>query len=191
MKIVPLLPATACLLLASCAFAPYYYNFSPVDAHRRTAASGDTGSVAFAKEPDSAAARCTLSDSLVNIRFCITTYQIEFTITNKTGRTLKVDWEKSVYTNPRGVRKRVIHKGIVYAQKEVFQHPSLIYKGETLSDVLLPSENVMVYLYGSGGWNVAPIFLNADLGRTAQVLFALEIDGVMHEYTVRFVINSV
>jgi hypothetical protein len=191
MKMYSLLPALFFLLLASCAFAPYYYNFSPVDAHRRSTAPGDTGSVSFAKEPDSTASRCRLSDSLVDIRFCVTTYQIEFTIKNKTGRTLKIDWEKSAYTNPRGVRKRVIHKGIVYAQKEVSQNPSLVYKGETLSDVLLPSDNIMVYLYGSGGWTMAPILSNADVGRTAQVVFAIVIDGVMHEYAVRFVINSV
>ena len=191
MKSPTLLPAAFCLILASCSFAPYYCNFSPVDAHRRSAAPGDTGSVAVAKEPDTTASRCLLSDSLVDIRFWITMYQIEFTIKNKTGRTITVDWEKAAYVNPRGVRKRVIHKGIVYAQKEVLQHPGIIYKGETLSDALLPSDNIMVYLYGSGGWSMAPIFSNADLGRTAQVIFAIEIDGVMHEYTVRFKISSV
>lgn len=181
----------ALLMFALCGFAPYCYDFCVLDVQRHCAAPEGSSPVAASREPDTTATRYRLSDSLVDIRFFITTYQIEFTLKNKTGRTIKIDWEKAAYVNTRGVHKRVIHKGIVYAQKEVLQHPSLIYKDETLSESLLPSGNVNVYLYGSGGWTMVPLFSNADLGRTAQAIIPIEIDGVAHEYVVRFVIKSV
>ena len=191
MNKLTLLIASVFLTMVSCGLAPYYCNFSPLDGQRRIASAGAADSVAVTRDPDTAVSRCTLSDSLVDIRFFITMYQIEFTIRNKTGRTIRVDWEKCAYVNPRGVRKRVIHRGILYAQKDVVQHPGLIYKGESLSDILLPSDDILVYLYGSGGWSLSPIFSNADLGRTARAVFTVEIDGVPHEYAVRFVIKSV
>ena len=47
---------------------------------------------------------------------------------------------------------------------------------------MLPSENVNVYLYGSGGWSIVPIFSYRDLGRTAKVVLPLEIGGVVFDY---------
>jgi hypothetical protein len=181
----------ALVLFASCGFIPYCYDFSVLDVQRHCSAPESSSPVAATREPDTTATRYRLSDSLVDIRLFITTYQIEFTLKNKTGRTLRVDWEKAAYVNTRGDHKRVIHKGIIFAQKEVFQRPSLVGKGETLSEYLLPSENVNVYLYGSGGWSMLPLFSNPDLGRTAQAIIPVTIDGVMHEYVVRFVIKSV
>jgi|GEM_PF-2676069 hypothetical protein len=189
-KIALCVPAVF-LFAVSCGFAPYFCNFSPLDAHHRSSASGAVEPVAVSKVPDSSVSRCRISDSLVDITFSVTMYQIEFSLKNKTGKTLTVDWEKAAYINPRGERRRVIHGGIVYAQKNVAQHSSRVYKGETLSDFLLPSENINVYLYGSGGWSMVPIFSNSDVGKTAQVVFPVEIGGVTNEYTVRFVINSV
>ncbi len=183
--------AASLALLASCGLAPYFYDFSILDVTRTSASQDGAVSVSAAREPDSTAARYLFSDSLVDIRMFITTYQVEFTLKNKTAHTIALDWEKAAYVNPRGERKRVIHRGIVYAQKEVLQHPTLIYKAESLSDILLPSDNVMVYLYGSGGWSLSPLFSSSDLGKTAQVIIPVEIGGVMREYVVRIKIKSV
>jgi hypothetical protein len=178
-------------LFVSCGIVPYCYDFSVLDVQRHGAANENVGPVTATREPDSNATRYRLSDSLVDIRFFITTYQLEFSLTNKTGKTLKIDWEKAAYITPRGIHERVIHKGIVFAQKEVVQHPSLVYKDESISEYLLPAQNVQVYLYGSGGWSMVPLFSNGDLGRTAQAIIPIEIDGVAHQYVVRFVIKSV
>jgi hypothetical protein len=122
--------------------------------------------------------------------FSINTEQIEFVCKNKTDHAIKIDWEKAAYINPYNIRKRVIHEGVRYERKADPQTPSIIRKGETLTDRLLPSENVNVYLYGSGGFTVYPLFSAREYGRTARVLLPLEIDGVVSEYCFQFKISA-
>jgi hypothetical protein len=179
------------VLALSCAFAPYYLNFSLVDVQRRSPAPDTLSTVAAFKEHDTTATRYGISDSLVDIRFFITMYQLEFALTNKSGRTMRIDWEKAAYINPRGERMRIIHKGVAYAQKDALQYPANIYNGETLSEVMVPAQNIRVYLYGSGGWYMAPLFSNGDFGRTASAIIPIEIDRVPYEYIIRFVIKPV
>ena len=95
---------------------------------------------------------------------------------------IQIDWEKAVYINPYGARKRVIHGGILYERKSDPQKPSIIRKGETLSDHLLPAENVNVYLYGSGGFTVYPLFSTREYGKSARLLLPLNINGIENDY---------
>jgi hypothetical protein len=169
--------------------ASYHYSFFLRAVDRPKATSEKYGPVQIEKSPDSTAVR--ISDSCVDVLVTITTNQVEFVCRNRTDRSIKIDWEKAAYINPYGVRKRVIHRGIVYARKSDPQTPSIIRKGETLSDYLLPSENVNVYLYGSGGFTIYPLFSSRDFGRNAQVILPLEVDGAVNEYVFQFNISSV
>jgi hypothetical protein len=178
------------LLVLSCGFAPYYFNFSLFDVQRRNPAPDTLSTVAAVQEHDTTATRYRISDSLVDIRFFITTYQLEFTLTNKSGRTIRIDWEKAAYINPRGERRRIIHKGVAFAQKDALQYPGNVYKGETLSETMVPAQNISVYLYGSGGFSMTPLFSNGDFGRTASAIIPIEVDRVPYEYVIRFVIKS-
>jgi hypothetical protein len=176
------------LVFMSCA-ASYHYNFSLRAVERPKAASEKYGPATIEKAPDSTAIR--FSDSCVDVQVSITTNQVEFVCRNKTDRSIKIDWERAAFINPYGSRKRVIHRGIAYERKSDPQTPSVIRKGETLSDYLLPSENVNVYLYGSGGFTIYPLFSSRDFGRNAQAILPLEVDGSVNEYVFQFTISSV
>lgn len=180
---------SACMIVFSCATA-YHYSFSLLSVDRPPRASEKFGPAKIEKIADSVTSRYLFSDSCVDVVFSINTNQIEVVCTNKTDRAVKIDWEKAAYINPFNVRKRVIHDGIRYERKADPQTPSIIRKGETLSDRLLPSDNVNVYLYGSGGFSVYPIFSSREYGHTARVLLPLEIDGVVNEYCFQFKINA-
>jgi hypothetical protein len=186
----PLICCLAIIIaLASCATS-YHYNFSLFSVDRPNIASEKYGPVKIEKDGDnSVAARYRFSDSLVEILFSINSEQIELVLKNKTSHSIKIDWEKSAYINPYGARKRVIHSGIKYERKADPQMPSIIRKGETRVDFLVPSENVNVYLYGSGGFTVYPLFSGRDFGKNARVILPLEVDGAFSEYCFQFKIN--
>jgi hypothetical protein len=178
-----------CIVLSSCA-AFYHYNFSLLAVSRPKAAAEKYGQVCI-QSVDSVVSKYRAQDSLVDIVFSLNAEQIEFICTNKTARSIKIDWEKAVYINPYGARKRVIHAGIPYERKSDPQLPSIIRKGETMKDHVLPSDNVNVYLYGSGGFTIYPLFSGREFGKSASLLLPLEIDGVENDYVFRFAISSV
>jgi hypothetical protein len=179
------------VVLASCMPSSYFCNFTLLDVQRPATAAATGGPVTIAKDPDTLSIKYRFSDSLFDAVFFITEYQVEFALKNKTGRPVKVLWEKSAYVNPRGDRKRVIHRGIGYAQKSVMQSPTIVASGETISEILLPSEHVNVYLYGSGGWSLYPLLSRNDAGKNVSVVLALEIGGVVNEYVFTMKINAV
>ena len=178
------------IVLASCVNT-YFCNFTLLDVQRPAGVAEQAGPMTIAKDPDTTTIKYRFSDSLFDVTFFITEYQFEFALKNKTGRPVKILWEKSAYVNPKGDRKRVIHGGINYPQKSVMQSPTIVAKGETISEMLLPSEHVNVYLYGSGGWSLYPLFSQNDAGKTVNVVLALEIGGVVNEYVFTMKINAV
>ena len=178
------------VFFASCANT-YFCNFTLLDVQRPAGADEKNGPVTIVKDPDTTTIKYRFSDSLFDAVFFITEYQFEFALKNKTGRPVKILWEKSAYVNPAGYRKRVIHRGISYAQKSVMQQPTIVGKGETVSEILLPSEHVNVYLYGSGGWSLYPLLSQNDAGKNVSVVLALEINGVVNEYVFTMKINAV
>jgi len=169
----------------------YHYNFSLLTVDRPKSASEKFGQVSIQRIADTATSRYRAEDSLVAVEFSLGTEQIEFVCRNKTSRPIKIDWEKAAYINPYGAHKRVIHSGIRYERKAEPQLPSIIRKGETLTDHVLPSENINVYLYGSGGFTIYPLFSGREFGKFASLLLPLEIDGVEYDYLFRFSIAAI
>jgi hypothetical protein len=180
---------SACMIMASCATS-YHYDFSLLSLDRPAAAVEKYGPAKVEKIPDSLVARYRFSDSLVDGTFSINAEQFEFVCRNKTDRSMKIDWEKAAYVNPYGVRRRVIHGGVLYERKSDPQTPSIIRKGVTLADHMLPADNVRVYDYGYGGTTVYPLFSAREFGRTARVILPIEVDGVVNEYVFHFKISA-
>jgi hypothetical protein len=179
------------IFIASCASSSYFCNFTLLDVQRPAVAAEKYGPVTIAKDPDTLSIKYRFADSLFDAVFFIGEYQFEFTLKNKTDRPVKILWEKSAYVNPRGEPKRVIHRGVSYPQKSVMQMPTTVARGETVSEIMLPSEHVNVYLYGSGGWSLYPLLSQSDTGKNVSVVLALEINGVVNEYVFKMKINAV
>jgi hypothetical protein len=178
----------AVVFITSCATA-YHYNYSLLSVERPPAASEKYGPAKIEQVADSLVARYRFGDSLIEVVLSINTEQFELVCKNKTDRPIKIDWEKAAFINTYGIRKRVFHGGVRYERKDEAQKPSIIRQGETLSDHVLPSENVNVYLYGSGGFTVYPLFSTREYGKTARLLLPIEVDGAVNEYCFQFKIG--
>jgi hypothetical protein len=185
-----ILPVIALAFFVSC-FGGFFYDFSLLDVQRPAQSSGKSGMVKIERVPDTASIKYRYSDTCFDMVVCFTVNQFEFTLKNKTAGSVVIDWEKCAFISPRGVRKRVVHRGINYAQKEVVQSPTLVYKGETVSDIMIPSGHITSYLYGSGGWTITPMFSAGDAGKNVKVIVALRINGVVNEYVFTMRVNAV
>jgi len=171
--------------------SPRFYNFSLTEVEKNTNSGEQNYKFEITKFPDTVVTKYIIKDSLFDFVFYITEYQFEFDMTNKSNKDIKILWEKSAYINPKGERKRVIHKGISYSQKAVVQMPTIVPKNSKISEILLPSDNISVYLYGNGGWTIYPLFTSKDIGKNACAILAIEINGTLYEYVFKVKIASV
>ena len=102
-----------------------------------------------------------------------------------------------------------MHSWVKYIEKGNPQPPTVVVRGASVFDVILPIDNVSYESGKYGGWeqgalfpektasgadtNTASLFENrvkALVGKTVQVLLALKIEDVVNEYIFSFVIND-
>lgn len=96
-----------------------------------------------------------------------------------------------------------MHSGVKYIDRNNSQPASVIPKGATLSDIIMPTDNVY-YISGQyGGWREGNLFnfpidkKNIEqsklpyIGKTVKVLFPIIIEDVKNEYVFEFKINDI
>ena len=111
---------------------------------------------------------------------------------------MKIPWDDIVYVDVDGDTKRVMHSGVKYTDRNASQPASIVPKNASISDVLLPTDNVS---YNSSlGWTEGYLFprytkqedaANSKvLGKNIRVTFPIIIQDVQNEYTFEFSINN-
>lgn len=124
-------------------------------------------------------------DSLMKIVWLIDSKQLNFALTNKTSHSIKIIWDEAVYINVDNSSHRVMHSGVKYIDRMESQPPTIIIKNVTLSDMILPIDNVE--FNSSLGWMVYPL-LNGSVdpsvyvGKSIKVLLPIQIENVTNEY---------
>lgn len=145
-------------------------------------------------------------DDYIDIVWYVSGKQFNFTLKNKSNHTLKINWDDISYVDTNGRTGRVMHSGVKYNERNNSQPSSTVPKGATLSDLLLPTDNVSYSSptkYTSGGWNEnylfpciykdeASLFQNAPdyIGKTMTILMPIMIENVQNDYTFTFNINE-
>lgn len=138
----------------------------------------------------------SFEDEMVEMVLFVDKKKISFSLLNKTKHSIKIVWDESVYIDQNGRRNRVMHQGVKYINKSQPQPPSIVARGATIEDVVIPADNV--HLVGSS-WRVYPLlpYSSEDatdaknlIGEKLQVLLALQIQGVVNEYIFSFTINK-
>lgn len=76
----------------------------------------------------------------------------KFSIENKSGHTLKINWDDVSYVDVKGQVGRVMHSGVKYTDRNSSQPATSVPKGANISDILLPTENVYYVSGQYGGW---------------------------------------
>ena len=138
-------------------------------------------------------------NDLFNIIWYPTRKQLNFSITNISDYSIKILWDESVFIDQEGKTGRVMHDGVKYIDRNNSMPASIIPKGTSLDDIIVPTSNVY---YSSGiGWETsALVHVNQDLlksnpsayeGVTIKILLPLEIEGIKNEYTFEFDVYNI
>ena len=193
-------------ILTSCgALKSYVANYSiglatvesPADAKQQF---GDTKVVSFNEEGVS---KYRYEDDYIDIVWYVGLKQFNFTLKNKSGHTLKINWDDVSYVDVKGQVGRVMHSGVKYVDRNSSQPATTVPKGASISDILLPTDNVYYVSGQYGGWRESylvpcvyktPEAFNVEapslVGKTMTVMMPIMIENVQNDYTFTFNIEK-
>ena len=145
----------------------------------------------------------TFEDDYINISWSFDYSELDFELTNKTNKTIKVIWDDAAYVDENGNSSNIMHNGVKYTDRNESQKASVIIKKGKLNDAILPTSKAY-YMpstqYSAGGWNHSPLFprivetsqdalkesCEGIIGLEVKVLLPIEIDEVIYEYIFTF-----
>lgn len=189
------------LLFASCGtsyMASYSVGLSSVESPANSKQQfGETKVVDF---KDGEVNKYRYEDDFIEIVWYVSTKQFNFELKNKSNHSLKVDWDDISFVDISKKAGRVMHAGVKYSEKNSSQPATTVPKGASISDILLPTENVY-YISGQyGGWrekNLLPSFYKTQkdlntgapsyIGKKMTISMPIIIENVQNDYT--FVFN--
>lgn len=161
---------------------------------------GETKVVSFNEEGVS---KYRYEDDYIDIVWYVGLKQFNFTLKNKSGHTLKINWDDVSYVDVDGQVGRVMHSGVKYIDRNNSQPATTIPKGASISDILMPTENVYFVSGEYGGWMEnylipcvykTPEEFNAGapslVGKTMTVMMPIMIENVQNDYTFTFNIDK-
>ena len=200
-----LLAFTAFMLTSCGAFKNYIASYSvglssvesPADAKQQF---GETKVVTFNEEGVS---KYRYEDDYINIVWYVGLKQFNFTLNNKSGHSLKINWDDISFVDTKGQVGRVMHSGVKYTERNNSQPATTVPKGASISDILLPTENVYFVSGQYGGWlenyllpcvYQTPEAFNAGasslVGKTMTIMMPIMIENVQNDYTFTFNIDK-
>lgn len=200
-----LLAFTAFMLTSCGAFKNYIASYSvglssvesPADAKQQF---GETKVITFNEEGVS---KYRYEDDYINIVWYVGLKQFNFTLNNKSGHSLKINWDDISFVDTKGQVGRVMHSGVKYSERNNSQPATTVPKGASISDILLPTENVYFVSGQYGGWREnyllpcvyqTPEAFNAGasslVGKTMTIMMPIMIENVQNDYTFTFNIDK-
>lgn len=200
-----LLAFTAFMLTSCGAFKNYIASYSvglssvesPADAKQQF---GETKVVTFNEEGVN---KYRYEDDYINIVWYVGLKQFNFTLNNKSGHSLKINWDDISFVDTEGQVGRVMHSGVKYTERNNSQPATTVPKGASISDILLPTENVYFVSGQYGGWREnyllpcvyqTPEAFNAGasslVGKTMTIMMPIMIENVQNDYTFTFNIEK-
>lgn len=90
------------------------------------------------------------SDDLFDIDFEMRRYELAFRMKNKTSEPVYINWDLSSLSI-NGKSKRIIHNGIILADRDKPQAQTAVPPYGVIDDVFIPSENISYYPGFYGG----------------------------------------
>lgn len=193
-------------LFSSCgAFKSYVANYSvglsavesPADAKQQF---GETKVVTF---DEGGINKYRYEDDYIDIVWYVGLKQFNFTLKNKSGHTLKINWDDVSYVDVKGQVGRVMHSGVKYADRNSSQPATTVPKNASISDLLLPTENVYYVSGQYGGWKESylvpcvyktPEAFNEEapslVGKTMTIMMPIIIENIQNDYTFTFNIDK-
>lgn len=142
-------------------------------------------------------------DDYIDIVWFVSNKQFNFVLENKSNHTIKINWDDISFVDCNGKTGRVMHSGVKYNERNNSQPSSTIPKKASISDLLLPTDNVYFISGQYGGWNESPLIpsvyktreafassASTYVGKTMKILMPIMIENVQNDYTFEFTISS-
>ncbi len=149
------------------------------------------------------------ADSIIAISFIIKEKEIGFGLKNQSPNTLKLIWDETLFIINE-ITGKVMHSGIKFIDRNMFQPASVVPKGTIHNDIIVPTENVYWRKgkYGrdysiEDGWEQRELFpqivskthqdkiINNLKGSEFTIYMPIQVKGVTHEYNFKFKIVNV
>lgn len=137
---------------------------------------------------DNSVTEYSYSDNILSIVMADKVDRIAFNLENKSGNSLKIEWDEASFIGLDNKASRIFHSGVKYSDIGLSMPATVIPNGTILEDVILPT-NLTSY---SGGWNSSSliprrgIYDESKIGRNVKVLLPISVKGVINEYTFIF-----
>lgn len=130
-------------------------------------------------------------DPFIKIQF-VGLQKILFKLSNKTNNPIEIDWAKVSFVDSGSGAHRVIHQGVRYIERDKVPAPTVIPPQASITDLILPSDYITYDSSASEGWKVEdPIkHEESEVGKTFGIFLPLKINGVVKNYSFRFVIEK-
>ena len=192
-------------LLSSCGMTSYVASYSvglsevesPKDAKQQF---GETKVVTF---DENGINKYRFEDDYIDIVWYVDSKQFNFTLRNKSGHTLKINWDDISFVDVNGQVGRVMHSGVKYTERNNSQPATTVPKGASISDLLLPTNNVYFISGQYGGWRekylIPCVYNNAEafnneaskyVGKTMTIMMPVIIENVQNDYSFTFNIDK-
>ena len=142
-------------------------------------------------------------DDYIDIVWFVGSKQFNFVLKNKSGHTLKINWDDISFVDINGRVGRVMHSGVKYTDRNNSQPATTIPKGASISDLLLPTDNVYYVSGQYGGWRerylIPCVYQTPDefnkeastyVGKSMTIMMPVIIENVQNDYTFTFNIDK-
>ena len=205
------LALTACASLGLLGYYDYDARLVAVEAPSHAA-----DSTAISASPGSGGTvRYGYSDDLLAIAWTFSDTQLDFTLTNRSPRPLRVVWDDAVFVGTDGEESDVYHDGIGRNPTFRRSEPSEVAPGRTLTAFVAPTDRVYHEASQPGGGAISQSYravplvdpvgkldprnfgggnaeeARANVGRRFSVVLPLEAGGERSAYTFVFEVTSV
>jgi hypothetical protein len=201
-------PVIIALLLTSCGVTTFQvYSFDLSEVERPNIADQSYGSrIVVTNLGKDSLGRYSYEDRFFTITWEPDIQQFRFLLTNKYDNSIQIPWDNASYVDYEKKASRVIHTGVRYINRYESQPATTIPGGSTLSDILIPADNIH---FSSDGWDSRQIMptksVNAwtrsgltkvqavnpgYIGKCVSILLPVNINGVQNDYLFIFNIGQ-
>lgn len=199
-----LLSLIAAVSMTSCAFGPYLtYSVGLSNVEAPVDAKTQYGEIKIIKLDVEGKTNYKYEDDYIDIMWIVTSTQFNFVLKNKSNYSIKIPWDDVAYISPSGQTGRVMHSGVKYIDRNNSQPASVVPKGASLSDIVIPTDNVYYVSGQYGGWREKKLFSfeidknnieqskQEHIGKTVRLLFPIIIQDVKNEYVFEFKVEDI
>lgn len=191
-------------LLFSCAVGPsLFYNVGLSNVEVPADVKKQFGKTKIVKLDVDGKTNYNYKDDYVDISWIVSSTQFNFVLKNKGTYSIKIPWDEVTYINASGQTGRVMHSGVKYIDRNNSQPPSIVPKNASLSDVIIPTDNIYYVSGQYGGWREGNLFnfpidknnIEASkvpyVGKTVRILLPIVIEDIRNEYVFEFKIDDI